>query len=480
MLDLGENKPLRRPSALPTIWRRCVDVIAGNRSSKTEPTASSLALTAPVVHDTALPDWRRPALFGYLVIVLAFVVCGAWSAFAELADNIAAPGVVSLASSRKIIQHFESGIVAKILVHEGQHVRRGQVLFVLDDTAARANTIAIQNQLYALLAEEARLLAERAGAPQVNYPQQLIKDNTAPIVKNAVADENKQFLERRAALTGEVNLLNSQIEQYETQIQGISDEKTAAKTQLGLVDSELDDLHGLLERNLVQKTRVLSLESERSRLAGVIGQADADIAKAKEDMAEVRLQIDQVHKKFAEDVNKQILQVRENLAEMREKMVVAENVLRRTKIRAPRTGTVQNLHVATVGGVITPGEPLAELIPDDENLIINAQVSPADVDAIHAGMQVEVTLAAFHGYTLPLIMGRVESVSQDRIVNQESKAAYFLARVVVDKKDVPSIVKHRIRAGMPAEVIGSTGERTVMSYLMRPLRSGASSAFREK
>lgn len=480
MTETGEDRFLPRSSAPPAIWRRCVDLVTGSRTLQQRGESPELAISQQRSRGSSLPDWRRPALFGYLVIVFAFVVLGTWSAFAELAGDVVAPGMVTLDSSKKIIQHLESGIVAKILVHEGQHVRRGQVLFVLDDTAARANAVAIQNQLYALFAQEARLLAERNGAQQVIYQPQLIEAKASSVVKNAMLDENKQFLEQRSSLTGEIDILNSQIQQLETQIHGISDEKTAAKTQLGLITYELGDLHYLLDRNLVQKTRVFSLESEKSRLNGLIQQADADIADADGKMGEVRLQIRQVGKKFSENVNKQILQVRENIAIMRERLAVAQNVLHRTEIRAPRTGTVQNLHVATIGGVISPGEPLAELIPDEENLIVMAEIAPADIDAIHTGMQVEVRLAAFHGYTLPLIMGRVDTVSQDRIINQQTHAAYFLARVIVDRQNVPAIINQRIRAGMPAEVVVPTGERTVMSYLARPLRNEASSAFREK
>lgn len=479
MLEL-EKESLPRPSKPPAIWRRCLGLVSGSRFANSEPAVPDLLTDFRNRRGALVPDWRRPALAGYLVIILGFVVLGTWSAVAKLAGDVVAPGVVTLESGRKIIQHYESGIVAKILVHEGQHVTKGQVLFVLDDTSARANATAIQNQLYALLAQEARLIAERDGAQQVSFPPQLINNKADEIVKDAIIDENKQFIEQRAALAGEVDILNSKIQQFKTQIQGISDEKTAAKTQLGYINSELGGLRDLLARNLVQKTRVLSLESDKAKLEGLVGQADADIEKAKEDIGGAHLQAQQLHKKFSEDVSKRLIEVRQKLAEMRENMRIAENVLDRTKIRAPRTGTIQNVQVTTIGGVIKPGEPLAELIPDNEDLIIDAQVSPGDVDSVQTGTQAEVMLAAFHGYTLPLIMGRVDTVSRDRIINPQTKTAYYLARVRVDKKDVPSIVRHRIMAGMPAEITVPTAAQTVISYLTHSLRSEASSAFREK
>ena len=282
-------------------------------------------------------------------------------------------------------------------------------------------------------------------------------DNTSrPVVENAIRDENKQFSERRASLEGQISILKSKIKQFETQIKGISDTKAAAEEQLRFINLELTDLHYLLDRNLVQKTRVLAQERERARLEGVIGQSVADIAKTENEIGEARLQMEQLYKKFSEDVNGQIVQVREKIAELREKSIVSEDVLHRIQIRAPRAGTIQNLRAATVGGVIKSGEGLAELVPDDDSLVIDAEVSPTDVDAIEAGMQAEVRFSAFHGYTMPLILGHVESVSHDHLINEQSKQPYFLARVVVDKDEVPTMVKERIKAGMPAEVVVPT------------------------
>ena len=170
----------------------------------------------------------------------------------------------------------------------------------------------------------------------------------------------------------------------------------------------------------------------------------------------------------------------QKVADLREKTTVSQDVLQRIQIRAPRSGTIQNLRVATVGGVIRTGEPLAELIPDEDNLVINADVSPTDADAIEPGMEAEVRFSAFHGYNLPLILGHVDTVSHDRIMDEQSKQPYFLARVVVNQQDIPTIIKDHINAGMPVEVMVPTGERTAMNYLIRPLRNRANSAFREK
>ena len=468
-------------STSPAIWRRCVDLLIGSGGSKSKTEGTEPVFLAPGDKGAPVPDWRRPALVGYFIIFLGFGVLGGWSAFARLDSAVVAPGTVTLESSKKIIQHFEGGIIAKILVHEGEHVDQGQILFLLDNTAPQANANAVRNQLDALLAQEARLVAERDGAEKVTYPPELMGDDASqPVVKDAIKDQDKQFAERHASLAGQIAIFESRIKQFGTQIDGITDEKTSTEQQLGFINTELTDLRELLAENLVQKTRVLSLEREKARLEGVIGRAVADIAKAQNDIGEAHLQIEQLHKKFSEDVNDQILQVRQKIADLREKTTVSQDVLQRIQIRAPRSGTIQNVRAATVGGVIRTGEPLAELIPDEDNLVINAEVSPTDADAIDGGMQAEIRFTAFHGYTMPLMLGHVESVSRDRLTDEQSKQPYFLARVVVDENDLPAIIRDHIKAGMPVEVMVPTGERTVMSYLVRPLRNRAVSAFREK
>jgi HlyD family secretion protein len=441
-----------------------------------------LRLQALAAEGAPVPDWKRPAILGYIVIILAFGVLGSWSALARLDSAVVAPGTVTLESNKKTIQHFEGGIIAKILVHEGEHVEQGQNLFVLDNTQALANANAQRNQLDALLAQEARLVAERNNAEQVTYPSGLMDRTSESIVKEAVNDENKQFAERRASLAGQIAIQESKIREFGTQIDGINDEKAATEQQRNLINSELEDLHQLLEKKLVQRSRVLALEREKARLEGVIGRAVADNARAQNGIGEAHLQIEQLRKKFSEDVNAKILEVREKIAELREKTTVSKDILHRIQIRAPRAGTIQNMHVATVGGVIRTGEPLADLVPDDDSLVVNAEVAPTDIDAIEAGMRAEVKFSAFHGHTLPLILGHVESVSHDRIIDEHSnsKQPYFLARIVVDKADIPRIVEDHIRAGMQAEVMVPTGERTVIDYIIRPLRNRANSAFRER
>jgi HlyD family type I secretion membrane fusion protein len=295
----------------------------------------------------------------------------------------------------------------------------------------------------------------------------------------AVADQQKQFAERRDSLTSQISILESRAQQFQTEIEGLQREKAATERQLQFIREELSDLHKLLERNLVQKSRVLALEREQSRLEGMIGRSIADASKAANSIGETNLQIKQLRQKFLEEVNTSILETRQKIAELAEKGKVARDVLRRVDILAPRTGEVQNLHVTTIGGVIRAGEPLLDIVPENEALIIQAQISPNDVEAVRPGMRADVRFPSFHTKVLPVIFGKITSVSKDRLTDEQSKQPYFLARIAIADHDIPKEISGDLSAGMPAEVMVPTGERTVASYLVRPLENRFRKALRE-
>jgi len=425
-----------------------------------------------------IPDWKRPAILGYLIVTVTFFVLGAWSAIAKLDSAVVASGVVALESNRKTVQHLEGGIIREILVREGQRVKQGDILFKVDPTQAQANFDLQQNQLYAALIQEARLVAEREGAAEVTLSEELQEVRVHPTVARAIADQTKEFHDRRASLLGQIDLLEVKIGQYKIEIEGLVIQQKATEGQLRWIVEELADLRSLLERNLVQKSRVLALEREKSRLEGVVGRSTADQAKAQNGIGEAQLQIRQLRQKFLEEVNGHILETRQKIADLREKVRVAKDVFRRLVIAAPVSGTVQNLKFFTVGGVIKAGESLLEIVPERDRFIVQAHVSPHDTESLVPGMRAEIRFTAFRTNVLPLIMGHVESVSRDRLIDETTRQPYFLTQVVVE--DVPREVRERLMAGMPADVLLPTGERTVLDYLVRPLKNRINSALREK
>lgn len=428
---------------------------------------------------TQVRDWRRPALVGYAIIAFTFVVCGGWAAFARLDSAVIAQGVVTVESSRKTIAHLEGGIVRQVLVREGQHVDEGQVLFRMDDTQPQAGADMAHNQLMAALAQEARLVAERDRAPAVTFPPELLAADS-PVAAEAIADQSKQFEERRASLANQVSILEKRITQFTVELDGLASEREATERQLRFIEEELRDLRGLLDKQLVPKSRVMSLEREKGRLEGLIGRSIAETSKANNGISEARLQIDQIRKKFSEDVNNSLLEVRQKIADLRERTRVSSDILRRVEIKAPRAGVVQNVKATTVGGVVRPGEPLLELIPDGDGLVVNAQIAPSDIDVVSPNDQAEVRFGAFHGKVLPIFMGHIASLSRDRLIDEVTRQPHFLARVVVPQDQLPPEVRDRISAGMPVEVIIPTGERTMIDYLVRPLRNRIRKSLREQ
>jgi len=425
-----------------------------------------------------IPDWKRPAILGYLIVTVTFFVLGAWSAFAKLDSAVVASGVVAVESNRKTVQHLEGGIIKEILVREGQRVKQGDILFRIDSTQAQANFDLQHNQLYAALAQEARLVAEREGTTEVTFPEELQEVRVHQTAARVLADQIKEFHERRASLSGQMDLLEAKIGQYKIEIEGLIVQQKATETQLRWIVEELADLRSLLDRNLVQKSRVLALEREKSRLEGVIGRSTADQAKAQNGIGEAQLQIRQLRQKFLEEVSGQILEARQKIADLREKVRVAKDVFRRLVMTAPVSGTVQNLKFFTVGGVIKAGEPLVEIVPERDRFIVQAHVSPHDTESLIPGMRAEIRFTAFRTNVLPLIMGHVESVSRDRLIDEATRQPYFLTQIIVE--DVPHEVRERLVAGMPADVLLPTGERTVLDYLVRPLKDRINSALREK
>jgi HlyD family secretion protein len=423
-------------------------------------------------------DWRRPAAFGYGIIIFTFVVLGGWSAFAKLDSAVVAQGTVVNETNKRTVQHFEGGIIREILVREGQQVHQGQVLFRIDPVTAKASFDVQRNQLDFSIAQEARLLAERDGADEISFPEGIQSRRDEPNVAHAISDQTKEFHERRTSLNGQVELLEAKIRQYQNEIEGLKLEHDATNHQLETINNELTDLNYLLGKHLVQKSRVMALEREKSRLDGVIGRSTADQAKAESGIDEAKLQIRQIRQKVIEEVSGQILEVRQKIADLNEKLRVAADVLNRVDVVAPVSGSLQNLKVFTVGGVIKAGEPLVEIVPDHDSLVIQARVSPLDIERVFPGMQAEVRFSSFHTSLVPLILGRIDTVSRDRLVDEATKLPYFLAQVTA--RDVPDYVRQRLTAGMPADIVMPTGERTVLDYLVKPLKDRLQGALREE
>jgi HlyD family secretion protein len=444
------------------------------------PRPARQAITSPAPTKLrAISSWRGIALAGYSLIGVTFGVGGVWAAVAKLDKAVSAPGYVETESNRKTVQHLEGGIIRNILVKEGDPVVSGQVLFRLQRVQAEANSDTVRSQLDFQSALEARLIAERDNAQNIEWPKLLLDRADDPVASKVMDDQKHQFNQRRASREGQTNVLNSRIEELQKEIEGIAAQKSSTQEQVGYINKELVGLRELGAKQLIPTTRVYAMERERARLEGVLGQADADTAKAQSTIGEMKLQISAIEQKFQEEVAANLLDARQKLSDLGERNVVANDVLSRIEIKAPNAGTAQNLKVYSVGQVVRPGEALVDIVPDNEPLVVDAQFSITDVDAIYAGSTAEIRFPAFHSRTIPVMTGMLQSVSHDRLIDDLTHQPYFRGVVALNRADIPEEYRSRLRPGMPAEVIVSSGSRTVLNYLVSPLTSSLRKTFRE-
>ena len=425
-------------------------------------------------------NYKAVATIGIGLIVLTFGVMGTWAAFAPLGSAVIGHGTVAATESRQTVQHLEGGIIQKIYVHEGEHVKAGQVLFELDSVQSNASLGIVKNQLYTLLARSDRLNAERNHLSNVRFSLDVLSQSSDPIVRQAITDEQSQFRERQGTVLGQVDILNARIGQYHEQIQGINLQRASMEDQVVFLNDELSGLNELYAKNLVPKSRLLALEREKSQIQGQIGRLLSDKASAEKAIGETTLQARQIRQQFDQEVARDLGEVQPQTIDLKEKLAVAQDVSKRSEVRAPLSGTVQGLRFQTEGAVVRPAETLVEIAPDQGGMMIHAQFSPNDVDSIHTGMKAELRFSTFHSRTTPVIQGTISSISQDRFVDEATHTPYFLAIVNIKDTDMPSNLKARLKAGMPAEVVVPTGERTALEYMFNPLTNALHKSMREK
>lgn len=415
---------------------------------------------------------------GLALIAVAFGGILLWSTLAPIAKGVVAPGTIVVDSNRKTIANLEGGIVAEILVRDGDHVKAGDVLLRLDEVTSQAQRDVLYGQFLTAKAMEARFVAERDGAKTINFPAELQGpgDNGRNIAIRA--SEEDVFKTRRDALSGQLSIYEQRIKQLDEQMKGLEAQVTANTQQIDLIDNELEGLQQLFEKGYASKTRLLQLQRERAELDGNRGNYMSEISKSKQAVGEARLQIIQIRKNFEEDVAKGLQEAKARIFDLQDRLTSANDQLSRREVKAPSDGFIVGSRVHTVGGVVRAGDPLVELVPDKDELIIEAQVSPIDIDVVQVGMQSEIRFSALSQRHVPTLMGTVLGVSADAAVDQRG-ARFYVARVRVDEKELVKLDGQKLVPGMPAEVLMKAGEHSIIAYLMMPLADGFFRAFKE-
>lgn len=427
----------------------------------------------------AVPTDEMPVVrMGMALIGLAFGALFFWSVFAPIAKGVVAPGMVAADSNRKTIQHLEGGIVAEILVRDGTVVKAGDTLIRLDGVTPQAQRDVLFGQFLTAKAQEARFIAERDNLKSIAFPVELQGQGDNGRNSFIRATEEEVFKSRREALAGQLSIYEQRIKQLEEQSKGLAAQVGANTQQITLIDGELEGLQQLFEKGYASKTRLLELQRRRAELDGDRGNYEAEIARSKVAVGEARLQILQVRKTFEEDVAKGLSEAQARVFDLQDRLTSATDVLQRRDVKAPTDGIIVNSRVHTVGGVVRPGDPLMELVPSNDDLLIEAMVSPLDIDVAQVGMETEVRFSALSTRHITILTGTVETVAADATTNQQG-GRYYIARVRVPKEQLAQLGNQKLVSGMPAEVLIKAGERSIVEYLMRPLTDSFFKAFKE-
>ena len=429
---------------------------------------------APEIFDASLRSQKR---VGLSLLILVFGGFGGWATLAPIEGAAVAPGTVTVRSYSKFIQHLEGGIIDEITVEDGAEVEQGEPILVLDSTQPKAQLDIANSQLIAMRALEMRLIAERDGLDTVNFPASFDESGeSAPEEKSA---QEEIFNARKATREGRVDVLKQRIEQLQTQIVGVNALKLSKEKLAESFSEELVDVEELLKDGFSEKTRLRELERNIANLEGEAGDLSANIAGTEMRIGETRLEILQIQTEFLNEVVTELSQVQTNINDVTERIVALSDIVARTTIRAPESGIVNGLQIHTIGGVITPGMPILEIVPQKDDLIIEAQVSLNDIDRVAINQNATIRFSSFGSATVPTIYGKLINLSANRIVDEITGLPYYLARVEVTPEGIDELGDLILLPGMPAEVFISTGSRTMLEYLFKPFSNAMARSFRE-
>ncbi|MGE0744769.1 MAG: HlyD family type I secretion periplasmic adaptor subunit [Rhodospirillales bacterium] len=434
----------------------------------------------PLPVPPAPSNYRRPAIFGIGLILAVFGGVGAWSALASLDSAAIAPGTITVESKRKAVQHMEGGIVRQILVEDGAIVRRGETLVRMDDTRVKAQLAILRGQLDAAKALAARLTAERDDAAGIDFPGELLERAGDANVRQILEGQRILFDARRASRRGEIEILQQRVGQLKEEIAGLQRQQRARSEQISLINDELKGLTELFEKGYAPKTRILALQREAARLTGERGQDIAQIARAENSIGEAQLRILQIRKDVQEKVAQELRETRDKVYDLEERLVAAKDQLDRTEVVSPVDGIVMGKTVFTEGGVVQAGNTMMYVVPNDDRLVIEAQLSVNNIDDVKLGDEVEVRLSGIVQRKVPLLFGKLTYVSPDRQADERTGMPFYTARVEVPEHELLKIKDVKLSAGMPAEVFVKTGERTPLDYMLMPLVNSINKSFREQ
>lgn len=416
--------------------------------------------------------YGRSIFVGMLLLILGIGGFLAWASFAPISSGVVASGVVKLQGERKTVQHLEGGIIKELLVREGDAVKEGQVLIRLDGSRAEAILDVQSTEYLELLAKKNRLQSERLNLDSIEFDQALLDRSDDPDIAELMESERSLLADRNANHEYQLKIFSSWTEGYQREITGLQAQKTASEQQLIHINDELDSVESLYKKGVVAKTRLLELKRTAAGLKGQSGALTANIARAEQKIGEADLRGVSLQNERAEEISSQLTEVDNQIRRLKEQLPAQRDVVDRLEIRAPRSGRVVNLRFYTAGGVISPSTPILDIVPEDDQLLVEARVKPVDIDILRPGMEARITLTAYSARKTPPVPGKLQQVSADRVSDPNTGEAYYRALVTIDPDALAALSEVALYPGMPASVQFVGGERTPMDYLLSPLQAG--------
>ncbi|NKC30281.1 HlyD family type I secretion periplasmic adaptor subunit [Roseomonas sp. BU-1] len=447
------------------------------------PAAAPPALWQPpedqLILDAPRPRTGLPITLGYLIVGIFVIGLGLWASLTPLAEAAIAPGILKVEGTRRTIQHFEGGIVREILVRDGDAVAAGQVLMRLDQPQALQQTETLRSQRWAFLAQDARLVAELAGAPAITFPEDLLA-STEPRAAEVISGQRALFQARSIALTSQLEVLRTRIDQHRATIASAEGQMDAQQRMLVLLRAEESNTAQLLRQGLARLPQLLALQRQVASVDGNITDIRNQMVRSRAQIEESEREMERVQNQRTQDVSTELREVRLRLSETEERLRAAEDVSTRLEITAPEAGTVLNLRVFTVGAVLRPGDPVMDLVPQEDRIIAEVNVQPNDIDVLHPGLQAEVRLPAFKQRLVPYLHGHVTFVASDITQDERRGLSYYRVHIQLDEEQLRALEGVQLRAGMAVEAQIRTGERSFARYMLQPLFDSFHRAFREQ
>lgn len=426
------------------------------------------------------PKNNRARWVGFLIVFVFFGGLTAWSTLAPLESAAVASGTIAVTGNRRVIQHLEGGIIQKINVVDGSVVKKNQILIQLKNTQAQARLQVSQGEIMELLGIEGRLIAERDNAEKVTFnPRLIAMANKQHRAQHLMKAQRAIFKANQSSFKSHLFMLKQKIGQIKEEIKGVQAQRESNAEQYKYIEEEVVSMTHLATRKLIERPKLLEIKRNAARLKGLQGENIAREAVLRQKIIEIGAQIETTTFERRKDILKELRETQQKIADLLKKEVVEKDVLQRTEIRSPQNGSVVSLNVHTVGGVVKPGEPLMEIVPE-EKLLIEANLSPLDIDIVHKGLKAKVQLVAFKTRNTPDLLGKVVHVSADVYEDKATQQSYYKVKIELGKDQLQRLQQgQELYPGMPVQVMILTESRTLFNYLMEPFTGSFKRAFRE-